>query len=145
MENTPVADDDHFDEKADDEIAACVSSDPPVSFFLFAGAGSGKTESLVKALRRIKIDGRGAHFRLHGRHVGVITFTNKACEEIVSRLENDDLFAVSTIHSFAWSLINGLNHDIREWLRSNLRAEIAELEQQERRGGLGVLGLFHRS
>ena len=31
---------------ADDEIQRCLSLDSPVSFFLYAGAGSGKTRSL---------------------------------------------------------------------------------------------------
>ena len=137
MKSPSVVDDDHFDARADDEIAACVTADPPVSFFLFAGAGSGKTTSLVEALRRIRRDGKGARFRLNGRQVGVITFMNKARDEIKNRLEYDDLFAVSTVHSFAWSLIGGLNHDIREWLRGNLQMEIEELEQLESRGRAG--------
>ena len=111
---------DEFDAEADALIAICVAADPPTSFFLFAGAGSGKTRSLVQALHVIKKE-IGARLRLNGRRVGVITFTNKACAEIIHRLEFDDLFAVSTIHSFAWSLIKGLNNDIREWLKINLQ------------------------
>ena len=117
MEIPAAQTDDLFDAEADKLIAKCVAADPPISFFLFAGAGSGKTRSLIQALQVIK-ETVGARLRLNGRRVGVITFTNKACDEIKRRLEYDDLFAVSTIHSFAWSLIKGLNHDIREWLKS---------------------------
>ena len=41
METLAITDDDKFDNTADDEIKGCVSLDKPVSFFLFAGAGSG--------------------------------------------------------------------------------------------------------
>ena len=70
--------------------------------------------------------------------VGVITFTNKACNEIRSRLKYDKLFEVSTIHRFAWSLIKGLTHDIRGWLETNLKSEIAELEEKEKKGRKGT-------
>jgi DNA helicase II / ATP-dependent DNA helicase PcrA len=143
MEIPAVNNDDLFDAEADELIASCVAAVPPTSFFLFAGAGSGKTRSLVQALRVIK-EMVGSRFRLNGRHVGVITFTNKACDEIKHRLEYDDLFAVSTIHSFAWSLIKGLNHDIREWLKINLQAEIAELQEKERKGRPGTKASIDR-
>lgn len=143
MESPDKLDDDLHDAEADELIAKCVSSDPPISFFLFAGAGSGKTRSLVKALNTIK-EKVGARLRLNGRRVGVITFTNKACDEINRRIEYDDLFVVSTIHSFAWSLIKGLNHDIREWLKINLQTEIVELEEKERKGHPGTKASMDR-
>lgn len=133
----PTHSDDVVDAKADEILARCVSASPSQSFFLFAGAGSGKTRSLVEALQVIK-GKAGQSFRLHGRQVGVITFTNKACDEIKRRLEYDPLFAVSTIHSFAWSLITGLNSDMREWLRGNLTTEIEELAEKERKGRAGT-------
>lgn len=143
MKKTASHPDDKFDVKADELIARCVSSDPPVSFFLFAGAGSGKTRSLVEALEVIK-EKIGDRFRLNGRRVGVITFTNKACNEIKHRLKYDDLFSVSTIHRFAWLLIKGLNTDIREWLEANLQTEIAELEEKERKGRPGTKASIDR-
>ena len=136
MPSNHIHSDDIFDAEADKIIARCVTASPPQSFFLFAGAGSGKTRSLVEALRVIKLQ-VAEQFRLQRRQIGVITFTNKACDEIKRRLEYDALFAVSTIHSFAWSLINGLNNDIREWLRRYLEKEIAEIEEKDRRGREG--------
>ena len=135
--SNPTHSDDVFDAEADEIIARCVTTSPAQSFFLFAGAGSGKTRSLVEALQVIKAK-VAERFRLHGRQVGVITFTNKACDEIKRRLEYDALFAISTIHSFAWSLITCLNNDIREWLRGNLKAEIEELAEKERKGRAGT-------
>ncbi|MDD4590348.1 MAG: hypothetical protein PHG06_07965 [Parabacteroides sp.] len=42
--------DNHIDDHVDDEIKLCFSEDSPKSFFMFAGAGSGKTRSLINAL-----------------------------------------------------------------------------------------------
>jgi DNA helicase-2/ATP-dependent DNA helicase PcrA len=36
-----------------DEICSYLTEQPPRSFFLFAGAGSGKTRTLVEVLRRL--------------------------------------------------------------------------------------------
>ena len=51
--------DDDIDSVADIEIRACLRLDAPKSFFLFAGAGSGKTRSLVQALERLRTDSVG--------------------------------------------------------------------------------------
>ncbi|TIH15579.1 ATP-dependent helicase [Marinifilum sp. JC120] len=129
--------DDVFDAPADVTIRDCLTSDVPKSFFLFAGAGSGKTRSLVEALKVARTV-RGDELCLHGRKIGVITYTNNACDEIKRRIEFDDLFEVSTIHSFAWSLIKGLHNDIREWLRVNLNVEIIEIREKEAKGRAGT-------
>jgi len=126
-----------LDNPADEEISTCLDLRAPRSFFLFAGAGSGKTRSLVKALDHVR-QVHGETLRFRGQRVGVITYTNAACDEINRRLDFDRTVEVSTIHSFAWSLISGLNHDIREWLRTNLAVEIAELEVLEAKGRSGT-------
>ncbi|MBV7431008.1 MULTISPECIES: UvrD-helicase domain-containing protein [unclassified Acidovorax] len=132
-----IASTDTADAHVDDEIAACLNLDSPKSFFLFAGAGSGKTRSLVTALQHVQ---RNLSERLlvKGQRVGVITFTNAASDEIKRRLLFDPLIDVRTIHSFAWSLIEGLNHDIREWLRVDLEQEIAKLSMEEAKGRKGT-------
>jgi DNA helicase-2/ATP-dependent DNA helicase PcrA len=135
--------DDRADEHVDDEIAACLDVDAPKSFFLFAGAGSGKTRSLVKALEHLRSQ-CASSLRLHGRRVAVITYTNAACDEIIRRTEFDPIFSVSTIHSFAWSIIQGFTHDIREWLRQNLKEEIAQLQLDEAKGRPGTKASVER-
>ena len=125
---------DDVDDHVDAELAACLDPASPKSFFLFAGAGSGKTRSLVTALQHIQ-NTQSDRLRVKGQRVGVITFTNAASDEIKRRLLFDPLIEVRTIHSFAWSLINGLNHDIREWLRDNLTKDINELKQTNSRPG----------
>ena len=132
-----IASTDTADAHVDDEIAACLNLDSPKSFFLFAGAGSGKTRSLVTALQHVQTN-LSERLLVKGQRVGVITFTNAASDEIKRRLLFDPLIDVRTIHSFAWSLIEGLNHDIREWLRVDLEQEIAKLSMEEAKGRKGT-------
>lgn len=129
-----TAADDQFDTEADATIIECLNLGRLRSFFLYAGAGSGKTRSLVSAVRKT-IDGEhGRQLTLSGKKIGVITYTNAACDEIKQRLEFDSRVEVMTIHAFSWSLIEGFNADIRQWVAMNLEEEIAELEEQHRKG-----------
>lgn len=124
---------DHADDHVDAEIDTFLNLDAPKSFFLFAGAGSGKTKSVEKALRTLR-NKSGSRMRLRGQQVAVITYTNAACDELIRRVEFDSLFSISTIHSFIWNLIQGFNHDIRAWLKGNLAAEKNELELAQAKG-----------
>jgi DNA helicase-2/ATP-dependent DNA helicase PcrA len=134
MQNNAIIDDDHFDDHVDDEIHTYLNLDEPKSFFLFAGAGSGKTRSLVNALLSVRKESR-QRLRLNSHRIAVITYTNAACDEIKRRIDFDPLFSVSTIHSFVWDLIKYYQTDIKQWLQINLKAEIAELEQINGRPG----------
>ncbi|WP_445656555.1 UvrD-helicase domain-containing protein [Achromobacter sp. NCFB-sbj8-Ac1-l] len=126
--------DDQFDAEADATIIECLGMSKPRSFFLYAGAGSGKTRSLVNAVRKT-VDGvRGQQLTLTGKKIGIITYTNAACDEIKQRLEFDPRVEVMTIHAFSWSLIEGFNSDIRQWVAKNLEEEIFELEKQHEKG-----------
>jgi len=115
---------------------SCLNLDNPKSFFLFAGAGSGKTRALVEAMEIFR-QKYGQEFRLSARKVAVITYTNAACDEIKHRIEYDSIFAVSTIHSFAWELIRPYHNDIREWLKERLTTDILALEEKQQKGRAG--------
>ncbi|MCL5734724.1 MAG: AAA family ATPase [Actinobacteria bacterium] len=127
------------DNSAYEEVVACLNLDMPRSFFLYAGAGSGKTRLLVDALEHIA-ETYGRQLGLRGQKVGVITYTNAACEEILRRknIGSTPLFHVSTIHSFAWDLIRPFPIDIREWLRANLVERTEELRAEEAKGRPGT-------
>lgn len=133
---TAVANDD-LDLHVDEEIKRCIDPQTMQSFFLFAGAGSGKTRSLVAALDHLR-GAIGKGLRMRGQRVAVITYTKAARDEIVRRTQFDPVISVSTIHSFAWTLIEGFNHDIREWLRVELNADILELQAKEAKGRAGT-------
>ncbi|NCT73477.1 MAG: ATP-dependent helicase [Chitinophagaceae bacterium] len=122
--------DNNIDDCVDQEIYECFTPTQPKSFFLFAGAGSGKTRSLVNVLEKFKKE-HGSNYRLYRQKIGIITYTNAAADEISHRLKHDPIFKVSTIHSFAWELIKNLNKDIKNWLKKNLQTEILELKDAQ--------------
>jgi DNA helicase-2/ATP-dependent DNA helicase PcrA len=132
--DTMTAADDQFDAEADATIIECLDLGKPRSFFLYAGAGSGKTRSLVSAVRHAIEGTHGRQLTLTGKKIGVITYTNAACDEIKQRLDFDPRVEVMTIHAFSWSLIEGFNADIRQWIAKNLGEEISELEEQHKKG-----------
>ncbi|NIA54757.1 ATP-dependent helicase [Massilia sp. TW-1] len=114
-----------------EEICGYLTEQPPRSFFLFAGAGSGKTRTLVEVLRRltgvvphVAGSGLGRQLRLAGRAIRVVTFTKNAVAVINGRLGSNDLVNVSTIHSFCWELINGFDADISAALVAVKQAEL---------------------
>lgn len=123
-----------------EEICGYLTEQPPRSFFLFAGAGSGKTRTLVEVLRRLtgvvpheagSVLGR--RLRLTGRSIRVVTFTKNAVAIINGRLGSNDLVCVSTIHSFCWELIQGFDADISAALVAVKQAEL-EKEQAKAAG-----------
>lgn len=111
----------------DKEIYNYLDLNNPKSFLLFAGAGSGKTRTLVNVLQAVR-GNNIQEFVRKGQRVAVITYTNAACNEIQHRLAYDPIFAVSTIHSFVWELIQPFTQDIKAWLRVELQREIDDLE-----------------
>lgn len=115
------------------KIAACLDLERPKSFFLYAGAGSGKTRAVVEAMKLFR-HRYGTQFRQSDQKVAVITYTNAACDEIRRRIDFDSIFAVSTIHSFAWEQIGSYHKDISVWLRSHLSVEIKELHEKQASG-----------
>ena len=102
------------------------------SFLLYAGAGSGKTRTLVNVLEMI-LKSHSEEFRLRGKRIAVITYTNAACDEIKRRVKFNKLIDVSTIHSFLWELIRYHSSDIKSWLMENISAEIADLRDKQSR------------
>lgn len=124
--------DDHVDDHVDVEIRECFSKGPKC-FFVFAGAGSGKTRSLVNTLTFLDKN-MGKWLIANRKQIAVITYTNAACDEISRRLHYKPIFAVSTIHSFLWELIKNYQSDIKEWVISAIKAEIEELEDKQSKG-----------
>lgn len=129
--------DDHTDSEVDEIIKSCLNPNSPNSFFLYAEAGSGKTYSLVKALKEFE-ESYGASLRKLGKKVAVITYTNAACDEIIERVRGNPLFHISTIHSFSWTQIKNFHDDIRSWLISDLPKEIEAIEAKEAKGRAGT-------
>lgn len=117
-------------QRALDEMFECISERQ--DFRLEAGAGAGKTYSLIKALKFI-IEKQGEALRRNNQQVACITYTNVATDEITSRTDGHPAVRASTIHSFCWDLIKGF--------QSVLRTKLAEIEawaeKLEEAGGVG--------
>ena len=117
----------NVDDNVDFQISECLNPKSPKSFFLFAGAGSGKTRSLVAALTDFKTN-HGNKFILNNQKIAIITYTNAAADEIKQRLMFDQIFYVSTIHSYAWELIQLFTLDIKSYVQTKLIEDIKDLE-----------------
>lgn len=124
------------DSSVDANIRECLRIGSGKSSITFAGAGSGKTYSLKEALDFLKGEYSGDFVR-QGRQIAVVTFTNNAADEIKDRIEQNTIFAVSTIHSFCWSVIAGFNEDIRKWYLEKIPADLEDIEEKERNGRAG--------
>ncbi len=115
--------------EAEAAVAQCLAQDS--SFLLEAGAGAGKTYSLIEALRKLLASQR-ARLRKKNQRIACITYTNAATDVITRRIDADPLVAVSTIHAFCWSIIRPF--------QPLLRKELAALDKWptllEESGGL---------
>ena len=89
-------------DKVDEEIIAALQNGN--SFRVEAGAGSGKTYSLNKAIEWLQTN-KCAEYRRKKQTVVCITYTNAAVDVIAERLSKDSFILPSTIHSFAWNAI----------------------------------------
>jgi DNA helicase-2/ATP-dependent DNA helicase PcrA len=117
---------------ADRDVWKCL--DAHQSFALIAGAGSGKTRSLVDALARIR-EREGHQLRQNGQRVACITYTKRAVEVIKTRLGFDELYLVSTLHSFLWGQIGRFQSDIREAIRLDRLPKLIAKEREKDNGG----------
>lgn len=116
------------DTQADIELRACVEASPPISFNMVAGAGSGKTTSLIKGLTSV-LAIHGERLRLRRQKIACITYTEVAAGEIWADVANNPLVQVSTIHSFLWSVVRHFQTDIAGWVATKLDKRIAELQE----------------
>jgi DNA helicase-2/ATP-dependent DNA helicase PcrA len=112
------------------EIYECL--DAGSSFLVEAGAGAGKTHSLVMALQRL-IETKGAEFVRKNQQVACITFTNVASEEIKSRTDGHPAIFSATIHAFCWLLIK----DLQPFLKAELSNIPDWTERLAEAGGIG--------
>lgn len=115
------------DTQADIDLRVCLDRSPQTSFVMVAGAGSGKTTSLVKALAHLA-QTRSADLRTRGQKIACVTYTEVAVKEIWGDVGNDNLFHVSTIHSFLWSVIGPFQLDLREWVLERIDEKVNEAQ-----------------
>ncbi|MCF6440459.1 ATP-dependent helicase [Pseudoalteromonas luteoviolacea] len=88
-----------------DKIKKCIESEQ--SFVLQGGAGSGKTETLKRAVNYCTE-------RFPNKKIVCITHTNKAVDEIIDRVGTG--VEVSTIHSFVGGLVKPYKRNLLKYL-----------------------------
>src|SRR5450830_851382 len=103
------------------------------SFRLEAGAGAGKTYSLVAALKRL-IAERGPTLVQSGQKVACITFTEVARNEIAQEIEDHPAILVDTIHGFSWAFLR----QFQKALRDVVEGMEERREKIEQGGGIGL-------
>lgn len=87
------------------------------SFVFEAGAGAGKTYSLIAALRYI-LKNRTRELQRAHQQVACITYTNVARDMIVAQTDGDPAIYCDTTHAFAWMLVSPFQKRIRDLVRS---------------------------
>ncbi|WP_107910772.1 UvrD-helicase domain-containing protein [Luteibacter sp. OK325] len=125
------------DTQADIDLRACIEHVPPRSFIMKAGAGSGKTTSLIKGLSSV-VRMHGGKLRRARQRVACITYTEVAAGEIWKDVGSDALVHVSTIHSFMWLLAKPFQSDIRIWVSRRILEKIEALERKQAEYGARV-------
>lgn len=101
-----------------EEIKECI--DAKSSFVVEAGAGSGKTYALIQTLKHL-IEKKREVLKSKKQQIVCITYTNVAKNEIIKRIEYNDLVNVFTIHEFLWQSI--------KQFQKQLKIEICKLNE----------------
>lgn len=109
--------------KVEHLIMECVDNNE--SFIVEAGAGSGKTWSLVQALFYI-LQVKGNQLKVANRKVACITYTNVAKEEIIDRIHANQLIDVKTIHDFLWDIIKPFQRELKLELLEIVKKQYAK-------------------
>lgn len=120
-------------------IKECIDSNK--SFRLEAGAGAGKTYSLIESLKYI-ISNKADN--LIDKRIACITYTNIAKEEILNRTDNHPLIYANTIHSFCWELIQPFQLNLRNIIvdlsdKWREKVQITALTNQQIKYDLGIM------
>lgn len=105
--------------KALEEIKDCIEKKE--NFCLDAGAGSGKTHTLVSTINYLKITKPESK-------IICITYTNNAKNEIISRLSDVNNIFVSTIHEFIWKNICKFQASLRVEVNKCIIEKISKYE-----------------
>ncbi|HBO45297.1 MAG TPA: DNA helicase II [Planctomycetaceae bacterium] len=122
----------HVPTQADKEVLECLRQRQ--SFSMVAGAGSGKTTSLVDALKGL-LTIEGPRMLRDGQKAVCITYTNRAAEVICYRLRQNPLCVVSTLHSFLWGEVRHFPKSIREALRLSVLPKRIARHKEDDNGG----------
>jgi DNA helicase-2/ATP-dependent DNA helicase PcrA len=96
-----------------EQLRSCIDNNQ--CFRLEAGAGAGKTYSLIESIKYL-IDQRSDDLLLNEQQIACITYTNVAKDEIKDRTDHHPVIFADTIHAFCWSILQSYQVKLRELL-----------------------------
>ncbi len=96
-----------------EKLRNCI--DKGLCFRLEAGAGAGKTYSLIESIRYL-ISNRSAELLANQQQIACITYTNVAKDEIKDRTDHNPVIFADTIHAFCWRILQHYQNKLREHL-----------------------------
>jgi DNA helicase-2/ATP-dependent DNA helicase PcrA len=94
-----------------ERLRSCIDNNQ--CFRLEAGAGAGKTYSLIESIKYL-IDKRSNELLRNEQQIACITYTNVARDEIRDRTDHHPVILAETIHSFCWSVLQSSQLKLRE-------------------------------
>src|SRR3954468_24601234 len=94
-----------------EKVIECIEAGK--SFIVEAGAGSGKTWTLIERLKQI-LATKSLMLEKANQKIACITYTNVAKDQIIERIENNPLVLVLTIHEFLWFVMKNNQKELKE-------------------------------
>ncbi|TGL28297.1 ATP-dependent helicase [Leptospira koniambonensis] len=96
-----------------EQLKNCINKNQ--CFRLEAGAGAGKTYSLIESIKYL-ISSRANELLNNRQQIACITYTNVAKNEIKDRTDHHPIILADTIHAFCWSILQHYQVKLREYL-----------------------------
>ena len=87
--------------------------DDKCCFRLEAGAGAGKTYSLIESIKYL-IEKKSNLLLRNEQKIACITYTNVAKDEILERTDHHPAIFADTIHAFCWSFLQDFQVMLKE-------------------------------
>lgn len=111
--------------KVINDIKKCLNDKK--SFLLEAGAGAGKTYTLIKTIEYLQ------NQETSNYKILCITYTNIAKDEVLNRLKKKSCIIVNTMHEFIWGYINKYQFDLKKEVLKLIEQEKEKLENEIKR------------
>lgn len=116
------------------------------NFKLEAGAGAGKTYSLVETLRHI-LANKSNYLPRRDQRVACLTYTKVARDEIIARTDRDPAIFVATLHGFLWEMIRPHQKALRACIQTSeawrdYLSENPEISGLKVEYDLGIRGIY---
>src|SRR5690625_3309193 len=99
------------------------------SFVFESGAGSGKTYALIESIKYL-LERNYQTLRYFNQKIIVITYTNVAAKEIISRLGNSNLVSISTIHDWISSWLFSYRKELLKIHVNKINVEINKINNK---------------